>query len=150
MKKALSVTVFTLIVLIGSSFKAVAPAPVPGQVPNYTMVDITSIPLWEDYNFDIYALKVVVTGYLYEDNTQSWQSEYIVNDPDNTSIWNMGYKYWCSPEDWVTAWVYVKESSISQWEFLGALATFRACVTSTIYDNFLSLMSFSMFDVPAT
>jgi hypothetical protein len=136
--------------MVGSSFKKGAPTPSPVPAPNYTMVDITDWDIWDDYYEIPYAVKVVCTGYLWENNAQEHQAEYVVWSPSNTSIWNMDAKFYSSGSaTWVHANVYVKWSSQESWSFWGAMRSYSPYVTTTVYDHFLSLMSFSIFDLLA-
>jgi hypothetical protein len=151
MRKIISITILSILVLFGSGFKAGAPDLMPAPLPAYTMVDITDLDDFIVYYGSIYAIKVKCFGLLYEDQATPLSDEYIVNDPDDTSIWNMSHKYYCTINSSdVLAYVYIKWTSQSSWSFLGSISTWQTgYVTSTIYNHFLSLMSFSIFDLPA-
>lgn len=139
MKKYLTIAVFLILVLIASSFRSQNPAPVPSN----TSARITSIP------GIYYSMKVVFTGYRYDDNTTTHQCEDIHAYPSGTVVFNADIKYWVDSGTWVTAHVYTKATSQSQWSFFGALQSCSGLVDTTVYDNFLAEMSFSYYDLPA-
>jgi len=118
-------------VLFGSGFKTGAPSPLPVPVPPYTMIEIPDPPT-------CYALKVECTG--------SLTSNYIVYDPDYTSIWNMDGRASCYYG--ITAKVSVKWYSYSSWSVIGEISSGDPNVTNTCYDDFLSKMEFSYYDIP--
>ena len=129
--------VLSVLIILASSFQAESTAP----VPPYTRVQITDVPS------GYYSMKVVFTGYRYDDNTTTHECEDYHANPSGTVIFNADIKYWADSVEWVTAHVYTKATAQSQWSFLGALQSCSGLVDNTIYDNFLSLMSFSYYDL---
>jgi hypothetical protein len=97
-----------------------------------------------------YAVKVITTGYLLEDNTTSHQSTSIVSTPRDDYEWFITdfqayYSGWYGPI--TNASVYVKQYSTSSWVYKGSKSTISG---ATLYyvDNYLNMMAFSIEDLP--
>jgi hypothetical protein len=137
MKKIIGITILSIMVLVGSSFKTGAPAPATSPVsapvaalaPPHTLVDITNPP-------SCYAIKVRCPSYFGSD-------ECIVYNPDNTSVWNMTEFY----SDFAAAFVFIKWYSWSSWVEVGFASTIDDFVTVSWINGYVSSMSFGYDDI---
>ena len=152
MRKIISILFVSILVFCGSSFKAGVPATAPMPLPNYTIVDITNIDDFiEAYSLgSIYAIKVRMIGSYYYDNTTGHQCDCIVNDPDDTSIWNGDTKFWYSADNDFQILVWIKYTSESSWQFFGsAAAAYGGFATEYVDNNWIWKLSISISNLNA-